>query len=132
MSSGKKPSISEIQLDKIENHHPNSNKTEHFPPLKDWALGRVLMYMPKGNDNTCCLGVSMRGQRLGSDTGARWKLGKGEGYVFFPLDPYFREFTCLFLFLYRYLLFLIKQFFLSLPGSIHNLWHIQAELTVLC
>lgn len=61
MSLGKKLLILEIQFGKIENYYFNSNKIEYVFLFKDWVLGRVLMYMLKGNDNICCLGVCLRG-----------------------------------------------------------------------
>ena len=38
---------SEIQLGKTKNHHPNSNKTEDFPPLKIGAMELLLTHIPK-------------------------------------------------------------------------------------
>lgn len=67
MNSGKKMNP-EIQLGKTENHHPNSNKTEDFPPLKDWEVGTVIDPYPKRQWQYLLLGgPSERGQRLGSD-----------------------------------------------------------------
>lgn len=67
MNSGEKMN-SEIQLGKTENHHPNSNKTEDFPLLKDWEVGTVIDPYPKKQWQYLLPGVlSERGQKLGSD-----------------------------------------------------------------
>lgn len=62
---------SKIHLGETENHHANNNKIEDFSSLKDWAVGTVIKPSPKGNGYTYCLGVSVRGQSLDSNTGER-------------------------------------------------------------
>ena len=88
---------SEIQLGKTENHYPNINKTEEFPPLMDWAVGIVINLYPKRQwYNTCCLGVSLievKGSRVIQ------KLGRGRVKCFLStLPPSFRSLPACFYF----------------------------------
>ena len=119
---------SEIQLGKTENHYPNINKTEEFPPLMDWAIGIVVNLYPKRQwYNTCCLGVSLieiKGSRVIQ------KLGRGRVKCFLStLPPSFRSLPACFYFYITILLFLINNFFLSFLWSNHNLCHLEAEPT---